>query len=44
MAYEHERHEWRMAVNAMTDMDIAITDNEVRRAKGVCGDPEDAND
>lgn len=44
MAFEHERDEWRMAVNAMTDLDIAVTYNEVRRAQGMCGDPEDAND
>lgn len=41
MAYEHEREESRSAEHAMTEMERAVTENEVRRHRGVIGDPED---
>lgn len=44
MAYEHEREESRSAEYAMTEMQRAVAENEVRRHMGVIGDPEDAVD
>jgi hypothetical protein len=39
-----DEHEWRCAVNDMTEMDRAVTDMEVRSRYGLSGDREDARD
>lgn len=44
MAYEFERDEWRSAVRAMTETDRLLAYQEPRRAKGIVGDPDDADD
>ena len=37
-----DRNEWLAAVNAMTEMELAATELEVRRTEGICGDRDDA--
>jgi hypothetical protein len=44
MSHEHERIEWRRAVDSMTEMDRVATQIDVRAAMGLCGDREDANE
>lgn len=44
MAYEHERHEWRMAVNTMTEAQRAAACGHTNRTGHDCpdcGDPID---
>lgn len=44
MAYEHERAEWRAAIQSMTAWDHQLADDAYRRAIGVTGDRTDAHD
>lgn len=42
--HDAERTEWVCAVAALTEMERAATEYEVRSSAGMCGGPEDAND
>jgi hypothetical protein len=44
VAYEHERAEWRAAVQSVTAWDHELANDAYRRAIGVTGDPTDAHD
>lgn len=39
-----ERDEWHYAVSVMSESDRWVTRSEIRRSKGLCGEPTDALD
>lgn len=39
-----DRDEWRSAVRALSEVQRQQATDEPRRARGIIGDPEDAND
>jgi hypothetical protein len=41
-SYTFEQDEWHAAVADMSEMDRAVTEYDVRRSQGMCGDREDA--